>query len=56
MAKSILLQQFVEPQLEDFSRNIKRMSRPGRLISFGVEHEKSEPADPLIGSDDMKTR
>jgi len=54
LAKSILLQQFVEPQLEDFSRNLQRLNRPGGLISVSVEHEKSEPADPLTETDDMK--
>lgn len=30
------------------------MNRPGGLISFSVEHQKSEPVDPLTETDDMK--
>ena len=54
LAKSILLEQFVEPQLDDFKRSVERMNKPGGFISVRVEREKSEPADPLTEADDMK--
>lgn len=53
LAKSILMQQFIDPQLEEFKRNVEQMNTSG-FISISFEHETSEPADPLTESDDMK--
>jgi hypothetical protein len=54
LAKSILLQEFIDPQLDEFQRGIERLNQPGGLISISVERDKSEPADPLTEVDDMR--
>jgi len=54
MAHSILMQEVVGPELDQFKRQIERLNSPDAFISFSVETKKARPADPLTEIDDMR--
>jgi hypothetical protein len=53
-AKSILMEQFVGPELDEFGRSLERMNRPGGLVSVSFKRDQPEPADELTEIDDMR--
>jgi hypothetical protein len=55
LAKSVVTQQFVKPELEKFGRQMKDISRrSGGFIKADVQTSSAPEADPLVEVDDMR--
>lgn len=55
LARSIILKEVVDPELDRFERNVRDLSRgTGGLISASVSRDRPQPVDPLTESDDMR--
>jgi len=51
-AMGVVEERFVDPMLDDFSRDLERMNRPGGFITVSGHHEKSEKPPRPVESDE----